>query len=237
MPSLTPGLPIDDLNRELTKLHLSNSRSRLTAPVSTESPAHESPSRSLPINRSATGPRFVDLIAGSDLDAAAIHSAQAIFANLAEAEATVHGTTPDEVHFHEVGGVDAIVDVCGACIGLALLGVERVYSAPPRLGSGFARSRHGLIPVPAPATAQLLARAKVPTLGPVPGHENGSRRVAHADWRRDPDDARDVCAPRIRADRHWLRFRHREHYPGPMLSVSGLEKPVRRRIPPVTARF
>lgn len=111
------------------------------------------------------------LIEESALDAPVRDAALAIFARLAEAEAGVHGTSPEEVHFHEVGGVDAIVDICGACIGLALLGVDAIFSGPPRLGSGFVHAAHGLLPVPAPATASLLARANVPTAGPDPGTE------------------------------------------------------------------
>ncbi len=111
------------------------------------------------------------MIEESALDIPVRDAALAVFSRLAEAEANVHGTSPEEVHFHEVGGVDAIVDICGACIGLALLGVEAVYSGPPRLGSGFVRAAHGLLPVPAPATASLLARANAPTAGPDPGTE------------------------------------------------------------------
>jgi uncharacterized protein (TIGR00299 family) protein len=86
----------------------------------------------------------------------------AIFANLAEAEAAIHGATPDDVHFHEVGGIDAIIDICGASCAIELLGIEAVYSGPPRAGTGFAKSMHGVIPVPAPATARLLAMANAP---------------------------------------------------------------------------
>jgi uncharacterized protein (TIGR00299 family) protein len=112
------------------------------------------------------------LIADSTLDAPVKETARSIFRALAHAEAKIHGTPPDHVHFHEVGGVDAIVDICGAAIGLALLKVERVYSAPPRLGQGVTKSQHGLIPVPAPATAELLAAANAPTLGPILGQEH-----------------------------------------------------------------
>ena len=112
-----------------------------------------------------------NLLGESALDAPVRAAALAVFARLAAAEAKVHGVEIDRVHFHEVGGVDAIVDVCGACIGLALLGIDGVFSGPPRLGSGFARSQHGMIPVPAPATAELLAMAKAPTAGPDPGNE------------------------------------------------------------------
>jgi uncharacterized protein (TIGR00299 family) protein len=168
---LDAGLPLADFKHELAKLHLPGYELRaervgqhgLAGTRAVVEVAGDQPDRDWATIR--------DLIAGSGLADATSHPALAIFARLAEAEAKAHGTTPDEVHFHEVGGVDAIVDVCGACIGLALLGVERVYSGPPRLGSGFARSRHGLIPIPGPATAELLARANAPTMGPVPGHE------------------------------------------------------------------
>lgn len=79
-----------------------------------------------------------------------------VFGRLAEAEAHVHGTTTDKVHFHEVGAVDSIIDTVGAMIGFELLGVERFFCSPLRLGSGFVDTEHGRLPVPAPATAELL---------------------------------------------------------------------------------
>ncbi|MGB3328607.1 MAG: nickel pincer cofactor biosynthesis protein LarC [Thermomicrobiales bacterium] len=108
------------------------------------------------------------LIEDSGLDAPVKAAALAVFSRLADAEASIHGTSPEEVHFHEVGGVDAIVDICGACIGLALLGIEDVYAGAPQVGSGFARSMHGVIPVPAPATAALLAEARAPIAKALP---------------------------------------------------------------------
>src|SRR5262249_13611139 len=79
-----------------------------------------------------------------------------VFQRLARAEAAVHGTTPDKVHFHEVGAVDALVDVTGACAGLELLGVEEVRFGPPPLGRGCVQAAHGRIPRPAPAAVALL---------------------------------------------------------------------------------
>jgi len=79
-----------------------------------------------------------------------------VFTVLAEAEAKVHGTTIEEVHFHEVGAVDAIVDVVGTLVGLELLGITSISCAPIPLGSGTAQCAHGRIPVPVPATMELV---------------------------------------------------------------------------------
>jgi len=79
-----------------------------------------------------------------------------VFTRLAEAEASVHNTTPERIHFHEVGALDAIVDIVGAAIGLHLLGVDAIYVSPFSHGTGFVTCAHGKIPVPAPATVELL---------------------------------------------------------------------------------
>ncbi|MBE0477193.1 MAG: nickel pincer cofactor biosynthesis protein LarC, partial [Coriobacteriia bacterium] len=84
-------------------------------------------------------------------------AASRAFGGLAEAEAGAHGVGIDEVRFHEVGAADSIVDVVGVCAGLHALGVERVTSSPVALGSGSVACAHGTLPVPAPATARLLA--------------------------------------------------------------------------------
>jgi len=96
------------------------------------------------------------LISGSDLSDSVKNRAISIFRTLAEAEGKVHGTGPDEVHFHEVGAVDAIVDIVGASIGIELLGIERVIVSSLPMGHGFVTAAHGRIPLPAPATVEVL---------------------------------------------------------------------------------
>jgi pyridinium-3,5-bisthiocarboxylic acid mononucleotide nickel chelatase len=97
-----------------------------------------------------------DLIAASGLSSGAQALAQEAFERLAVAEGRVHGIDPEDVHFHEVGAIDAIVDICGMAAAVDHLGPGAVYAAPPPLGSGFVKAAHGRIPVPAPATVEIL---------------------------------------------------------------------------------
>jgi len=82
--------------------------------------------------------------------------AKQIFQIIAEAESAVHGVSVDQLHFHEVGAVDSIVDIVGIAIAFEKLGIEQAYSSPVRLGRGFADTQHGKIPIPAPGTLQIL---------------------------------------------------------------------------------
>jgi uncharacterized protein (TIGR00299 family) protein len=97
-----------------------------------------------------------ELIGASQLPAEVKETGVEVFRRLAVAEARVHGTTPDRIHFHEVGGVDAIIDIVGAVLGLQLLGIEEVYASALPLGHGFVDCAHGRLPLPAPATVELL---------------------------------------------------------------------------------
>ncbi len=99
---------------------------------------------------------IVGMIDHGDLTDSQRDLAKQIFQKLAEAEAHVHGTTVDKVHFHEVGAVDSIADIVGTAIGWSLLGVERAVASPVPTGHGFVEIAHGRCPIPAPATAVLL---------------------------------------------------------------------------------
>ena len=96
------------------------------------------------------------LISASKLSTRARARALEVFRRIGEVEAAIHGTTLDQIHFHEVGAVDSIVDICGAAVALDLLGNPAVFSSPPPLGSGTIRIAHGVVPVPVPATLALL---------------------------------------------------------------------------------
>ena len=101
-------------------------------------------------------PDIVEIIQAAGYETGVERRALGTFQALAEAEAQVHGIDVDAVHFHEVGATDAIVDITAAALGLEALGVERVLSRPVEVGGGMVRCAHGLMPVPAPATAALL---------------------------------------------------------------------------------
>lgn len=99
---------------------------------------------------------ITDMIDRSSLTPRQRELASRIFQRLAEAEAKVHGTTIRKVHFHEVGAVDSIADIVGTALGIDLLGIERLVSSPVPTGSGQIQIEHGLVGIPAPATAELL---------------------------------------------------------------------------------
>lgn len=101
-------------------------------------------------------PEIESIIKGSDLSEAVKEMALKIFGNLADAEAAVHGVPREKIHFHEVGAIDAIIDITGASIGFDALGFDSILASPINTGSGFVRAAHGTLPVPAPATARLL---------------------------------------------------------------------------------
>src|SRR5689334_1038296 len=99
---------------------------------------------------------ILEVLKNSQLVPSVRDRAAAIFTKLGEAEARVHDVALDKIHFHEVGAVDAIVDIVGACIGFDFLGIEKFACSPLNIGAGTVKMAHGVLPVPAPATANLL---------------------------------------------------------------------------------
>lgn len=160
------GLDADALRAEIAKLKLEGvelrtepaKRKGITGTNVTVEVAHDHHHRSL-----STIER---IIGDSALDDRVKQRAVEIFRRLGEAEATVHGVDIEKVHFHEVGALDAIVDIVGASAGLFLLGVDEVHCSPLNLGSGTVKAAHGVMPVPAPATARLVADIPTYSAGP-----------------------------------------------------------------------
>ena len=155
---LDAGAPLEALRAELAKLRLDGFRIsarevRRGGFRATKVDVELDPC--LPQPRRTLG-EIIGLLGASDLpEPVKVHSRR-IFARLAEAEARVHGTTAQEVHFHDVGAVDAIVDVVGAVTGLQLLGVEETHLSALPLGGGTVEGSHGPLPIPAPGTLELL---------------------------------------------------------------------------------
>ena len=101
------------------------------------------------------------ILENSDLDREVIDHALAVFRRLAEAEAKVHGTSVDRIHFHEVGALDTIIDIIGVITGFRLLGIQHIHCSPLPLGRGFVKCAHGNLPLPAPAVCTLLENIPV----------------------------------------------------------------------------
>jgi len=150
------GLSPDRLRRELEKLPVTGwelkteriTRGSMTACRVDVNVGGDPPRRNLD--------DILKILSTSGLEGEIVETAGEIFTRLAKAEALVHGRNISEIHFHEVGAVDAIVDVVGAVAGLKLLDVAAVYASPLSLGTGSVTCQHGVLPVPAPATVALL---------------------------------------------------------------------------------
>ncbi len=155
------GLPVEKLKSELHKLNLFDyqieaKKVAKQGIVSTQIKVH--------VKEGKKERRLEDILSildKSKLEEKVKERSRAIFTRLASAEAKIHGKDVQKIHFHELGGVDTIIDVVGAVAGMKYLGVEKVYSSPLPVGRGFVKCAHGILPVPAPATLELLKEVPV----------------------------------------------------------------------------
>lgn len=161
------GVPRGELERVLATLPLGGFRLEVSAAeagglrgthlrVVVEGPAQ--PERGLR--------QVLEVVDQSGLSARAREAARAVFVRIGRAESTVHGVPLESIHFHEIGAVDSIVDVCGAAAALDLLGWPRLCALPPELGQGLVETAHGTLPVPPPAVLEILKGTPVRLGGP-----------------------------------------------------------------------
>ena len=172
------GVALDELERELGKLDVAGfSLSQRTE----QRGGLRGTLVSVTLDDEGRKPRcwqdFVDIIECSSLKKSVVERARRVFRRLAEAEAHVHGASTEEVQLHELGEVDTLVDVVGSVVGLDLLGIEGVYCSAFPSGSGVVETAHGVMPVPAPATAALFALAAAPVVPPPGNHPDTGEMV------------------------------------------------------------
>lgn len=165
---LDAGLTIERLREEIAKLHLSHYELHVEKVVKKGiggSQAHIVIDQDHHHHHHRHLSHIRDIIDKSDLDGSVKEKSAAIFGRLAEAEARVHRSSVESVHFHEVGAMDAIIDVVGGVIGLHALGIEKIFCSPLHVGCGTVECAHGTLPVPAPATAELIKGKPVYSTG------------------------------------------------------------------------
>ena len=142
---LNLGVPKEIFLKELDKLNL-NKEYKIEINDKFENEGH--------VHRNLID--IYDIIDNSTLNDKIKQNAKDIFMEVAKAEAKVHGTSIDKIHFHEVGAMDSIIDIVGSCILIDLLCIDKIYATKVPLGSGFVKCAHGIIPVPAPAVVEIL---------------------------------------------------------------------------------
>ena len=162
---LSAGMPLDELMAQLAGLGLEAEYDFTVAQVRRQEQAATSVTITLlddAVQEHRHLPEIETLIGQATLPHRVREWSLAIFRELAAAEAAVHGISPEQVHFHEVGATDALVDIVGTCLGLDWLGVDQVICSPLPVGGGTVKAAHGRLPVPAPAVLELLKRAQAP---------------------------------------------------------------------------
>jgi hypothetical protein len=162
---LDAGLPLDRLLAELKKIPLGFYELKRTRAVR----GHLVGTRieiSIPANQPGRKLEDIEeLIARSELSATVKQRVLDVFRRLAEAEGKLHNMPPTEVHFHEIGAVDSIIDIVGTCVGLELLDISELTCSPVNVGSGSVQAAHGWLPVPAPASLELLKDVPIHSSG------------------------------------------------------------------------
>ncbi len=141
-------------HHEQTHLHSHLEHENCSGQAHSHSHSHSQPERNLA--------DIENIINMSDLKPRVKVMSTKIFREIARAEAKVHGKEINEIHFHEVGAIDSIVDIIGACICIDMLGVERIYASELHDGKGFVKCAHGLLPVPVPAVMEMLCDSNIP---------------------------------------------------------------------------
>ncbi|HDP36370.1 MAG TPA: nickel pincer cofactor biosynthesis protein LarC [Candidatus Atribacteria bacterium] len=153
---LDAGLEIETLEKELKKLGLSGYQLEVNKVVKKGISATQF---KVKIKEEGVERRFKDILTifeKSKLDEEIKKETKKIFFNIAQAESKIHQKDIDKIHFHEIGGLDGIIDITSAVIGIKILGIEEIHSSALPVGKGFVKCAHGVIPVPAPATLELL---------------------------------------------------------------------------------
>jgi len=153
---LDAGLKIEILEKELKKLGLSGYQLEVNKVTKKGISATQF---KVKIKEEGVERRFkdiLDILEKSKLDEEIKKETKKIFFNIAQAESKIHQKDIDKIHFHEIGGLDSIIDITSAVIGIKTLGIEEIYSSALPVGKGFVKCAHGVIPVPAPATLELL---------------------------------------------------------------------------------
>jgi pyridinium-3,5-bisthiocarboxylic acid mononucleotide nickel chelatase len=164
---LDAGLPLQILEKELKKIPVAGYRLRLNRVQRGDIRASKANVILKPGSKAYAVKTWKDIrriIQDSNLPKDVKEKGLSVFRTLFVAEAKVHGRSLQTAHLHELGAVDCMIDVFGTIIGLNLLGVEKIYSSPVNLGSGFVKTEHGVLPVPAPATLEILQEVPVYSL-------------------------------------------------------------------------
>lgn len=159
------GLSVDELKKQLALLPLEGytleskhvNKGNLQARQIKICVKEKQPLRNLP--------EITALVSKANLPFPVKEKSIAAFQALARAEARVHGVSPDKVHFHEVGAVDSIIDIVGCIVALEMLGIEKILCSPLPLGKGWTKAAHGWIPLPAPATMEIIKEHRIPCYG------------------------------------------------------------------------